>query len=212
MYPATRPPPPASFAGQARTATHRKLHVPKATKSSCVGGRTAGSQEESWTTRAHGFHPDAGFPALPEYYPPADAPGLARSVEAFLLSFSGRRCPFRLRSKKDRLLGHGFVRTGDSRIDVRSRIGYRPVDTATGVPCFARKHGTPLASSDRTRDSIPHGVHSPDSGAKHLRYLGTGCSDRWFPISRTASSEHLPPQTNASISCSGNSIEVDFVR
>ena len=25
------------------------------------------------------------------------------------------RCPFRLRSKKDRLLGHGFVRTGDSR-------------------------------------------------------------------------------------------------
>ena len=156
------------------------------------------------------FSSGAGFPALPEYYPPADAPGLARSVEAFLLSFSGRRCPFRLRSKKDRLLGHGFVRTGDSRIDARNRIGYRPVDTATGVPCFARKHGTPLASSDRTRDSIPHGVHSPDSGAKHLRYLGTGCSDRWLPISRTASCEHLPPQTNASISCSANSIEDDF--
>ena len=68
------------------------------------------------------------------------------------------------------------------------RIGYRRTADVTGAACFARRHAASLASSGRTRDSIPHGVRSTDSGAKHLRYLGTGCSDRWFPISRTASS------------------------
>ena len=68
------------------------------------------------------------------------------------------------------------------------RIGYRRTADVTGTACFARKHAASLASSGRTRDSTPHGVRSTDSGAKHLRYLGTGCSDRWLPISRTASS------------------------
>ena len=68
------------------------------------------------------------------------------------------------------------------------RIGYRRTADVTGFSCFARKHEKPLASSGRTRDSIPHGVRSAKVGAKHARYLGTGCSDRWLPISRTASS------------------------
>ncbi len=73
---------------QQRTATHRKLHVPKSTKSSCVGVRTTGSQRKSWTTRAHGFHPAMQLAQHRRvYYPSADAPGLARSVEAALLSF-----------------------------------------------------------------------------------------------------------------------------
>ena len=66
--------------------------------------------------------------------------------------------------------------------------------------CLARTHA-PLASSGRARDSTPHGERSTDSGTKHARYLGTGCSDRWLPTSRTASNEHLPPQTNASTRC-----------
>ena len=128
---------------------------------------------------------EAAFAALPGYYPSADAPGLAHSVEAALLSFSERRCRFRLRSKKDRLLGHGFVRTGDSR---RNETDWLPPDRGRyRHMCLARTHA-PLASSGRTRDSTSYGVRSANSGAKHARYLGTGCSDRWFPISRTASS------------------------
>ena len=50
-------------------------------------------------------------------------------------------------------------------------------------------------------DSIPYGVPSPKVGAEHARYLGTGCSDRWFPSSRDSVLEHLPPQTNASTYC-----------
>ena len=41
------------------------------------------------------------------------------------------RCPSCLRSTGPPF-GHGFVGTGDSRIDAGNRTGYRPVDTATG--------------------------------------------------------------------------------
>ena len=85
--------------------------------------------------------------ALPGYYPSADAPGLVPVRRGFcVVLLKDQKVPVSPQVNKDRLLGHGFVRTGDSRADVRSRIGYRPVDTATGFPCFARKHEQPLAS------------------------------------------------------------------
>ena len=136
--------------------------------------------------------------APPGYYPSADAPGLAHSVEAALLSFSERRCPFRLRSKRT---AYSATASYARATRVRNETDWLPPDRGRyRHMCLARTHA-PLASSGRTRDSTPHGVRNPEVGTKHVRYLGAGCSDRWFPISRTASNEHLPPQTNASTCC-----------
>ena len=184
-------------------------------KSSCVGVRTTGSQEKvgqherTVFIRRCSWHSTAGFTTRPPTHRVSPT-----SVEAALLSFpiiKDRKVPVSPQVLKGpptrpRLRTHGRLAFA------MRRIGYRRTADVTGFLCFARKHEQPLASSGRTRDSIPHGVRSAKVGAKHARYLGTGCSDRGFPISRTASFEHLPPQANASISCSGNSIEDDFAR
>ena len=147
------------------------------------------SRKESRTTRTTRASRSTTC-VVERYIPHADAPGLVPVRRGcFVVRSINTRCPFRLRSKKDRLLGHGFVRTGDSRVSC-DRTGYRPERRATGgltAPArFQAARETPSRAACIARRLVP----------SILRYLGTGCSDRWLPISRTASYEHLPPQTN----------------
>ena len=114
-------------------------------KSSCVGVRPAETRKRNGqhgrsdfvVKRLASLHATFRTPTHRVSSPSRRGCCVVRSINA--------RCPICLRSTGPPF-GHGFVGTGDSRIDVRNRIGYRPVDTATGRPCFARKHDPPLAS------------------------------------------------------------------
>ena len=132
---------------QARTATHReRFSVPKGcTKSSCVGVRPAETRKKSDNTGVRTSSLD-NLHCRTLLSARRRTGSRPRPVEAVVLAArSIKRCPSCLRSTGPPF-GHGFVGTGDSRIDAGNRIGYRPVDTATGRPCFARKHDPPLAS------------------------------------------------------------------
>ena len=119
------------------------------------------------------------------YYPSADAPGLARSVEAALLS-ARSTCGVRFASGLKRT-AYSATASYARATRVRNETDWLPPDRGRyRRPCFMKTR-SPLASSGRTRDSIPHGVRSAKVSAKHARYLGPGCSDRGLPISRTAS-------------------------
>ncbi len=147
---------------------------------------------KSWTTRAIGFGLGSGWHPIPSLIPVRRRTGPRLLRRGFFVFLPGGRCPCRLRSLTDRLLGHGFVRTGDSQ---RRKTGLATADCALPTYLFQLKQ-IRRSPPGRTRDSIPHGVRNANSSAKHLRYLGTGCSDRWLPISRDSVLEHLPPQTN----------------
>ena len=120
------------------------------------------------------------------YYPHADAPGLAHVRRGcFVVLLTSQKVPVSPQVKRT---AYSATASYAPATRVRNETDWLPPDRGRyRRMCLARTHA-PLASSDRTRDSTPHGVRSAKSGAKHARYLGTGCSDRWFPISRTASS------------------------
>ena len=129
---------------------------------------------------------DAVCTAPPGYYPSADAPGLAHVRRGcFVVLLTSQKVPVSPQVKRT---AYSATASYARATRVRNETDWLPPDRGRYRRMYLARTHAPLASSDRTRDSSPHGVRSTDSGAKHARYLGTGCSDRWLPISLTASS------------------------
>ena len=148
---------------------------------------------KSWTTRAIGFGLRRCFRFVASLLPVRRRTGSRLLRRGFFVVLPGGRCPCRLRSLTDRLLGHGFARTGDS-LRRNDRIGYRRL-RATGVLAsyedryVVRRQAvreTPSRTAYVTRIPVP--IMRVTSGPGVPTGASLSHAQRLF--------EHFPSQTN----------------